>query len=142
MHLELAVWLNLVFTVAIVAAFFFTALQVRQGSIKRGDQAAVTLIQTTQREGWTRPLGMLSNLKPEATVEDVERAGIYVQRAMIDFGVRLEIIGCMVFRRTIGLRTADDLIGGVALTFWSRTKNWARRKRERMGNPKLYEWCG
>jgi hypothetical protein len=85
---------------------------------------------------------MLSNLKPQAMVEDVERAGIYVQRAMIDFGVRIETIGYMVFRRTIDLRTADDLIGGVALTFWSRTKNWARRKRERMGNPKLYELWG
>lgn len=36
MHLELAVWLNLVSTVATVAALFFTALQVRQGNIKRG----------------------------------------------------------------------------------------------------------
>jgi hypothetical protein len=42
MHLELAVWLNLVSNVAIVAALIFTALQVRQGNIKRRDQAAVT----------------------------------------------------------------------------------------------------
>jgi len=141
MHLELAVWLNLISTVAIVAALIFTALQVRQGNMKRRDQAAVTLIQTTQSEGWTRPLEILSNLPYNATAADVERAGIDVQRAMIDFGVRVETIGYMVYRRTIDLRTADDSIGGVALMFWSRTKDWAKRERERMGNPKLYEWC-
>src|SRR5262245_26453525 len=139
MHLDLAVWLNLVSTFAIVGALIFTAVQVRQGNIKRRDLAAVTLIQTTQSEGWTRPLEIVSNLPHNATVADVERAGLEVQRAMIDFGVRLETIGYMVFRRTIDLQTADDLIGGVALTFWSRTKQWATRERERMGNPKLYE---
>jgi hypothetical protein len=114
MHFDLAVWLNLVSTVAIVGALIFTAVQVRQGNMKRRDLAAVTLIQTTQNEGWTRPLEILSNLPPHATVSDVERAGVEVQRAMIDFGVRLETIGYMVFRRTIDLQTADDLIGGVA----------------------------
>ena len=141
MHVDLAAWLNVVSTLAIVGALIFTAVQVRQGNIKRRDQAAVTVIQTTQSEGWTRPLELISNLPPDATVADVERAGAEVQRAMIDFGVRLETIGYMVFRRTIDLRTADDLIGGVTLTFWSRTKEWAERERQRMGNPKLYEWC-
>lgn len=141
MHLELAVWLNLISTVAIVAALIFTALQVRQGNIKRRDQAAVTVIQTTQSEGWTRPLEIVSNLPAQASVAEVQRAGPEVQRAMINFGVRLETIGYMVFKRIIDLKTADDLIGGVALMFWSRTKNWAERERERMGNPKYYEWC-
>jgi hypothetical protein len=141
MHVDLAAWLNIVSTIAIVGALIFTALQVRQGNIKRRDQAAVTVIQTTQSEGWTRPLELVSNLPPEATVADVERAGPEVQRAMIDFGVRLETIGYMVFRRTIDLQTADDLIGGVALMFWSRTKAWGERERKRMGNPKYYEWC-
>jgi hypothetical protein len=109
--------------------------------VKRREQAAVTVIQTTQSEGWTRPLELVSNLPPDATIADVERAGPEVQRAMIDFGVRLETIGYMVFRRTIDVPTADDLIGGVTLTFWSRTKAWAERERKRMGNPKLYEWC-
>src|SRR5256885_1521819 len=140
-HLDLAIWLNLVSTLAIVAALIFAALQVRQASVKRREQAAVTVIQTTQSEGWTRPLELISNLPAEATIANVERAGAEVQRAMIDFGVRLETIGYMVFRRTIDLQTADDLIGGVTLTFWSRTKAWATRERERMGNPKLYEWC-
>lgn len=140
-HFDIAMWLNLISTLAIVGALIFTAVQVRQGNIKRRDLAAITLIETTQSEGWTRALDLISKLPEEAQVADVERAGAEVQRAMIDFGVRLETMGYMVFRRIVDLRTVDDLVGGVTLTFWSRTKNWAEHERERTGNRKLYEWC-
>jgi len=110
MHLELAVWLNLISTIAIVAALIFIALQVRQGNIKRRDQAAVTIIQTAQSEGWTRALDLIAKLPERATVEDVEAAGLETQRAVIEFGVRSETIGYMVFRQTVDLETVDDLI--------------------------------
>ncbi|HME87667.1 MAG TPA: hypothetical protein VKE30_00480 [Chthoniobacterales bacterium] len=141
MHLELAVWLNLISTIAIVAALIFTALQVRQGNIKRRDQAAVTIIQTAQSEGWTRALDLIGKLPERATVEDVEAAGLATQRAVIEFGVRAETIGYMVFRRSVDLETVDDLIGGVTLMFWSRAKNWCERDRQRTDNPKSFEWC-
>lgn len=116
MHLELALWLNLISTSAIVAALIFTALQVRQGNIKRRDQAAVTLIQTTQSEGWTRALELIRKLPENASPDDVEGAGPEVLRAMIDFGVRLETVGYMVFRRTVDLQTVDDLV------WWSNSR--------------------
>jgi hypothetical protein len=141
MHLDLAVWLNLISTGAIVAALIFAALQVRQGNIKRRDQAAVTLIQTAQSEGWTRALDLIGKLPGKATAADVDNAGLETQRAVIEFGVRAETIGYMVFRRTVDLRTVDDLIGGVTLMFWSRAKDWCERDRERTGNPKAFEWC-
>jgi len=71
MHLDLVVWLNLISTTAIVAALIFAALQVRQGNIKRRDQAAVTLIQTAQSEGWTRALDLIGKLPGNATAADV-----------------------------------------------------------------------
>jgi hypothetical protein len=40
MHLDLASVLNVISTIAIVAALIFTALQVRQGNVERRDQAA------------------------------------------------------------------------------------------------------
>jgi hypothetical protein len=141
MHLDLAVWLNLVSTAAIVGALIFTAVQVRQGNMKRRDQAAVTLIQTIQSEGWTRMLDLISKLPDNASVSDVETAGPDVQRAIIDFGIRLETVGYMVFRRNVDLRTVDDLIGGITLTFWSRGKGWLQRERERTRTPKYSEWC-
>jgi hypothetical protein len=140
-HLDFAVWLNLISTIAIVAALIFTALQVRQANIKRRDQAAVTLIQTIQSEGWTRMLDLIGKLPDGARVSDVESAGPEVQRAIIEFAIRLETVGYMVFRRNVDLQTVDDLVGGVTLTFWSRGKGWVERERERTGSSKYAEWC-
>ena len=58
MHLDLAVWLNLISTAAIVAALIFAALQVRQGDIKRKDQAAIALIDSSECD-WT--IGYITN---------------------------------------------------------------------------------
>jgi len=141
MHLDLAAWLNLISTVAIVGALIFTAVQVRQGNIKRRDTAAVTLIETVQSEGWTRMLDLIGKLPDAAPASDVEVAGPEVQRAIIEFGVRLETVGYMVFRRNVDLQTVDDLIGGVTLAFWSRGRSWMQRERERTGTLKYAEWC-
>ena len=141
MHLDLSAWLNIISTVAIVGALIFTALQVRQGNVKRRDQAAVTLIQTTQSEGWTRAFELIARLPEDAQVSDIDAAGPEVARAIIEFGVRLENVGYLVFRRNVDIETVDDLIGGVTLMFWSRAKNWSLRERKRSGNPKFVEWC-
>jgi len=67
--------------------------------------------------------------------------GPEMERCLMDFGVRLETAGYMVFRRIVKLDMVDDLIGGVTLVFWSRAKAWAERIRIQTGNPKYFEWC-
>jgi hypothetical protein len=141
MHVDLASVLNLISTIAIVASLIFTALQVRQGNVKRRDQAAITLIQTAQSTGWTRALDLIGKLPGNTQPSDIERAGAEVERALFEFGVRLETIGYMVFRRNVDLETVDDLIGGVTLMFWPRAKAWSERERRRTENPKFLEWC-
>lgn len=141
MHLDLASALNLISTFAIVGALIFTALQVRAANRTRSDQAAITVIQTAQSESMTRAADLMGKLPEGAKAEDIERMGPEMERAVFEFGVRLETIGCMVFRRIVRLESVDDLIGGVTLVFWSRAKAWGERERERTGNPKFLEWC-
>jgi hypothetical protein len=141
MHLDLAIWLNVISTLAIVAALIFTAVQVRQANLKRRDQAAITLMQTVQSEGWTRMLDLIGKLPKSAQISDIEAAGPDIQRAIIDFSIRLETLGYMVFRKNVDLQTVDDLIGGVTLALWSRGKCWIHRERELTATPKYGEWC-
>ncbi len=141
MHLDLSATLNLISTLAIVGALIFTGLQVRAATLARRDQAAITVIQTAQSESWTRALDLIGKLPENAQADDIERAALEVERALFEFGVRLETIGYMVFRRIVNLETVDDLIGGVTLMFWSRAKNWGERERGRTGNLKFLEWC-
>ena len=72
---------------------------------------------------------------------DVGQMGPEVELCLWDFGVRLETIGYMVFRRILKLDMVDDLIGGVTLVFWSRAKTWVERIRIQTDTPKYFEWC-
>jgi hypothetical protein len=141
MHLDLSSMLNLISTVAIVAALIFTALQVRQANVKRSDQAAVTLIQTLQSERWTRALDLIGKLPENAQLSDIEQMGPEMGDALFDLAVRLETIGYMVFRRIVKLDAVDDLLGGATLVFWSRAKVWVDHIRVRTANPRFAEWC-
>ena len=140
-QLDLATILNTVSTVAIVGALVFTGLQVRQANLSRRDQSAVTVIQTSQSDSWAHALDLLSGLPANARMEDVQGGGPEMERALFDYGVKLETIGYMVFRRMAPLATVDDLMGGVILVYWSRAEAWVERERVRTGNPKFFEWC-
>lgn len=139
--LDLQTWLSLISTVAIVLALVFAGVQVREANQARRDQAAVALLQSAQGDSWTRAMNSIAQLPANATAEQVDAAGEWATNAVVDFGVRLETMGYMVFSRLASPEKVDDLLGGVVLMFWSRSKAWTERERVRTGNPKLFEWC-
>ncbi len=140
-HLDLASALNLVSTICIVGALVFTGLQVRAANRTRQDQAAIAVIQTTQSENWTRALSVVSALPPGATLDQVVVRGAAVEQALFELSIRLETIGYMVFRRLVPLATIDDLIGGIAVVFWSRARLWTQHYRTTTHNLRFNEWC-
>ncbi|HJT82057.1 MAG TPA: hypothetical protein VJ719_12740 [Chthoniobacterales bacterium] len=127
-------------TVAIVGALIFTGLQVRTANRTRHETAAITVIQTTQSDSWTRAIDLLRKLPDNANTASVLAAGPEVERAIFEFGVRLETIGYMVFQRIIPLHAIDDLVGGVTFVYWSRAKQWIENVRNETGNAKFLEW--
>lgn len=139
MHFDQAFALNLISTVAIVGALIFTGLQVRAANRTRADQAAVTVIQTTQNASWIESLAMIATLPEEAEPAQVE-AGKAMEAAIFNFNIRLETVGYLVYCRIISLKSIDDLIGGVTMVYWSRAKKWMHRYRESTNNPKIGEW--
>ena len=140
-HVDLATILNLVSTVAIVGALIFTALQVRQGNRSQRDQAAFEMMKTILRDTLTESLDLLGGLPANAQLADIEKLGAATKRALLEFGVGLESIGYMAFRRMVPLNMVDELIGGMVLMYWSRAKTWTESERVRTGNPKFFEWC-
>lgn len=139
-HLDLASMLNLISTVAIVGALIFTALQVRAANQTRRDQAAITLIQTTQNSSWTEALSLVFALPEDATVELIHAQGAAMERALFELSIRLEPIGYLIFSEILSLGTVDALIGGVARGFWSRGRAWTEEYRRATNNPKFNEW--
>jgi hypothetical protein len=139
--LSLQDWLSLISTIAIVVALLFAGVQVREATHARRDQAAVAMLQSSQGEGWTHSMDAVSRIPPGLDAAQIEARGDGAAAALVDFAVRLETIGYMVYSRLVSLEMVDDLLGGVILMFWSRAYGWVVRERGRTGNGKLFEWC-
>lgn len=140
MHIDLPTLLNLISAIAIVVALIFTGLQVRTANRVRADQAAVTVIQTTQCSRWIESLELIATLPEGAEPAQVDAAGKAMQAALFTFNIRLETIGYMVYCRIITLKAIDDLVGGVIMVYWSRAAKWMQRYRDATNNPKIGEW--
>jgi hypothetical protein len=142
MHLDFANALNLVSTITLVGAFIFTGLQVRAANRARRDQAAVTVIETAALgENSARFLELLSEIPEGAAAAVIEKLDAETKRQIFLFGLRVEIIGYMVFHGMVDVQTVNDLAGGAILSFWSRAKEWSVERRKRTGHDEFLEWC-
>ena len=63
------------------------------------------------------------------------------RRAILEFGLRLEVMDFMVARNRVDLDTVNELAGGVVLAFWSRAGEWAKARRKNTGHQEFLEWC-
>ena len=142
MHLDFANVLNLVSTVSLIGALIFTGLQVRAANRARREQAAVTVIQTAAlSENSARILQLLGELPEDASATVIENLDAEAKRQILEFGLRIEVTGYMVFHGMVDLEVVNDLGGGAILGFWSRAKNWSEERRKRTGEEEFLEWC-
>jgi len=141
MHLSFADILNLLSTVTLVGALIFTGLQVRQAGRARQDQAAITMLQTALSENSARLLELFGRIAEGAPASAVDELDEDARRTVMEFGLRLEVMGYMVSRGLIDVTTANDMAGGVILGYWSRAKAWVEARRQRTGHDEFMEWC-
>jgi hypothetical protein len=141
MHLDFANALNLVSTVTLIGALLFTGLQVRAANRARREQAAVTMIQTAAlSENSARFLELLGEIPEGAAATVIDNLDVETRSQIFQFGLRLEVIGYMLFHGLVDIQTVNDLVGGAILSFWSRAKNWSEERRKRTGHAEFFEW--
>ena len=68
-------------------------------------------------------------------------ASTQVQSAKFFFGLRVEIIGYMIFHGLVDVKTVNELAGGAILSYWLRAKQWALERRKRTRHDEFLEWC-
>src|SRR5437016_7517937 len=142
MHVDFASALNLVSTVTLIGALVFTGLQVRAANRARRVQMAVTVIETAAlSENSARFLVLLSEIPDGASAAVIENLDADTKRQIFLFGLRVEVIGYMVFHGLVDVQTVNDLAGGAILSFWSRAESWAVERRKRTGHDEFLEWC-
>ena len=142
MHLDFASALNLVSTITLIGALVFTGLQVRAANRARREQAAVTVIETAAlSENSARFLELLSEIPENASAAAINDLDAETKRQIFLFGLRVEVIGYMVFHGLVDVQTVNDLAGGAILSFWARAKDWAVERRKRTDHDEFLEWC-
>jgi hypothetical protein len=142
MHLDFTNALNLISTLTLIGAFIFTGMQVRAANRARREQSAVTVIETAAlSENSARFLELLSEITENASAEVIDNFDAETKRQIFLFGLRVEVIGYMVFHGLVDLQTVNDLAGGAILSFWSRAKSWSEERRKRTGHDEFLEWC-
>jgi len=142
MHFDFTSALNLVSTVTLIGALVFTGLQVRAANRARREQMAVTVIETAAlSENSARFLELLSEIPDGASATMIENLDADTRRQIFLFGLRVEIIGYMVFHGPVDVQTVNDLAGGAILSFWSRAKNWSVERRNQTCHDEFLEWC-
>src|SRR5256714_5208183 len=102
-------------------------MQVRAANRARREQAAVTVIETAAlSDNSARFLELLSEIPEGALAAAIENLGADTRRQIFLFGLRVEVIGYMVFHGLVDVHTVNDLAGGAILSFWSRARSWAK----------------
>jgi hypothetical protein len=141
MHLSFADALNLISTLTLIGALVFTGMQVRAANSARRDQGAVAVIQTALSENSAHILELFGAIPEGASAAVIDNLDATTQREIIQFGLRLEVMGYMVFHRLVDIKTLNDLAGGVILSYWSRVQAWSELRRKRTGHAEFLEWC-
>jgi hypothetical protein len=142
MHNDFGNALNLVTTITLIGALVFTGLQVRAANRARREQAAVTVIQTAAlSENSARFLELLSEIPEGASAPVIDNLNAETRSQIFQFGLRVEVIGYMVFHGLVDIQTVNDLAGGAILSFWSRAKSYSDERRKRTGHDEFFEWC-
>src|SRR3989440_7095013 len=142
MHFDFANTLSLVSTVTLIGAFIFTGLQVRAANRARREQSAVTVIETAAlSENSARFLELLSEIPEGASAAAIENLDADTRRQIFLFGLRVEVIGYMVFHGLVDVQTVNDLAAGAFLSFCCRAKNWSVERQKRTGHDEFLEWC-
>ena len=84
---------------------------------------------------------MFATIPEDAPAETINNFDQEQQRAILEFGLRLEVMGFMVCRNLVDLETINEMAGGTVIGFWSRAGNWAIARRGPTGHGEFLEWC-
>jgi len=126
--------------VVIVVTAFAAIIQLRQLREQRRDSAAVELARSLKDIEFIRAFEKTISLPVGISAKELRSLGSeYVDAASI-IGLRLEMLGVLVYRGAIAFDVTEDLAGGGIVSMWIRLKDFARETREQQHYPMYLEW--
>ena len=131
---------DIISSVAVFAAIIFGITQIRQFRQQRRDSAAVELVRSVMDSEFTNGFRLIHALPEETSAEDFIAGGTeYVQYGLA-IGMKFESIGLLVYKGVIPISIVEELVGGVAISFWKRIYPWVNSIRVDQSADFVFEW--
>lgn len=138
--LDLNTFLNILNTVAILAAGIFAAVQLLQIKKQRSRESALQMLNSVQTPEFIKALNIVYNLPENLTKEEIEnRLDNNLSNVLVMF-VKLESLGLLVYKREIKLELVADFMRGPITTFWNKMRNYFIETRESNNDENFGEW--
>lgn len=137
--MDLAVFLNVVTTLAVVLGVVFGLAELRRSARDRRDHAAVDIVRTVQTQEVRRAVQRIYTLP-----DDVDPEVVRSDPALLDDALAVdsacEMWGSMVFEGVVDLHLLDRMVGGWVRGTWRRLRTWIEAERVQNRSPNMGEW--
>jgi len=131
---------DLLSSTAVFAAIIFGLIQIKQFQQQRRDVAAMELVRSVQDNKFTDAFGLVNFLPEKISAADFKAKGNEYIDAALTIGTKYETIGLLVYKGVIPITTAEELIGGEAITLWKRLHPWIESVRKDQSQDLFLEW--
>ena len=129
-----------VFAAAVVfGSVAFALVQVTHYRRQRFEMVAVELVRSLQTPEFTRAIRLVLALPDDASPQKVREDPAVEDAAML-ISLTIESVAILVHRRMASIEMVWELMGGVSLSTWRKTRAWAAQVRKEQGNEKFQEW--
>jgi hypothetical protein len=136
----LSIIVDIFSSIAVLAAIIFGLIQIKQFRQQRRDVAAIELVRSVQDSEFTNAFRLIHSLPENISAVDFEEKGSeYIEAADI-LGMKYETIGLLVYKGVVPISTAEELIGGIAITLWKRLYPWVESVRKDQSQDLFLEW--
>jgi hypothetical protein len=123
----------------VVGSVSFGLVQLAHFRRQRFEMVAVELVRSLQTPEFTHAIRLVLTLPDDASAERV-REDPRVEDAAMLVSLTLESVGILVHRRMASLEMVWELMGGVCLSTYRKTRGWAAQVRREQGHQKFQEW--
>jgi|SRR5579872_160036 len=124
----------------IVATAIAGFAQIRQLREQRRDSASVELVRTFQDSEFVRAFDLVMSLPVGLSAEELRARGPEYVQAARTVAIRLEMVGALVYRRTISFDVTEEVCGGATVAAWQRVKALVEAQRVEQDYPMYLEW--
>ncbi|MBV8345552.1 MAG: hypothetical protein JO190_11285 [Candidatus Eremiobacteraeota bacterium] len=141
MNWEALTALSTAFTgLVIVATAIGGFAQIRQLREQRRDTASVELVRIFQDNDFVRAFDVVMTLPEDLSADELRSRGPEYLGAVRTVAIRFEMVGALVYRRTISFEITQEVCGGATVAVWHRLKAFVEAQRLERTHPLDLEW--